>query len=94
MTTHTHATAYHTLTVDEMPGHSHAVGDEGITNSVIMNSVGSTGEVSWEHGSNRLAAGSIQYTGGNQPHSHGNTGSAPINNLQPYIVVYMWRRTA
>ena len=94
LTTHTHATAYHTLTVDEMPGHSHAVGDEGITNSVIMNSVGSTGEVSWEHGSNRLAAGTIQYTGGNQPHNHGNTSSVNLSTLQPYIVVYMWRRTA
>ena len=94
LTTHTHTTANHTLTVDEMPGHSHAVGDAGTTNSVIMNSVDSIGEVSWEHGSNRLAAGSIQYTGGNRPHNHGNTGSAPINNLQPYITVYMWRRTA
>lgn len=30
--------------------------------------------------------------GGNQPHSHGNTGNA--SNLQPYITCYMWKRTA
>lgn len=64
----------HTLTVDEIPAHSHSVVSTGYrTNSfdsgtfVGNNTAGQTGS-----------------TGGGDPH----------NNLQPYIVVYMWKRTA
>lgn len=31
-------------------------------------------------------------TGGNQPHNHGNTGSA--SNVFPYFTCYIWKRTA
>lgn len=36
--------------------------------------------------------GATSSVGGNAAHSHGNTGSA--SNLPPYIVAYIWRRTA
>lgn len=88
---HDHSTAYHTLTEEEMPSHTHvAVGGS----NVIVNSVESTGEVTWEHGSNRLAAKSLTNTGGNRPHNHGNTSSVNLSTLQPYVVVRIWRRTA
>lgn len=65
----------HTLTVDEMPAHTHTISsttaDGGGTNIVDM---GVT------------ASGSVT-TG-----SAG--GGAAHNNLQPYIIVYMWKRTS
>lgn len=63
----------HTLTVNEMPSHSHTVGYEnaysagGSNHSVVSGS--------------RISTSS---TGGDQPH----------NNMPPYLVVYIWRRTA
>jgi len=65
----------HTLTIDEMPSHTHT--QAGSDNSAPLqfgSPVDDFGEVDSETGA----------TGGDQPH----------NNLQPYIVVYMWKRTA
>jgi len=65
----------HTLTVDEMPSHTHT--QAGSDNSAPLqfgNPIDDFGEVDSQTGA----------TGGDQPH----------NNLQPYIVVYMWKRTA
>jgi hypothetical protein len=62
----------HTLTVNEMPSHTHSVAF----------SSGSTGNFS--NGNVTQSGGNTGATGGDQPH----------NNLQPYIVVYMWKRTA
>jgi hypothetical protein len=65
----------HTLTVDEMPSHTHT--QAGSDNSAPLefgNPTDDFGEVDSQTGA----------TGGGQPH----------NNLQPYIVVYMWKRTA
>ena len=36
--------------------------------------------------------GSTSSVGGGSAHNHGNTGST--SNLPPYIVAYIWRRTA
>ena len=47
----------HTLSVSEMPSHTHST-------SVILNSLGDTGEVLWQHGSARLKAGGVANTGG------------------------------
>lgn len=76
--THTHSTGNHTLTVAEMPSHSHGVtnnyGDFGVAN-------GSYGVISNTSGSGAKATVSINNTGGSGAHNHGNTGST--STLQP-----------
>lgn len=70
----------HTLTVAEMPSHSHK----------YIN--GQTGSLSWADGGIWIGDGTyttvnfsdISSTGGNQSH----------NNLQPYFTCYIWKRTA
>lgn len=69
----------HTLTIDEMPKHSHAPQN----NSAVMASSGS-GDINQTSGSRTYEILQIGSTGGSQPH----------NNLQPYITCYMWKRTA
>jgi len=69
----------HTLTIDEMPSHTHDVtGHQTDVNgsSVIRLAETQSGEYVVEDAANA--------TGGGEAH----------NNLQPYITVYMWKRTA
>ena len=69
----------HTLTKDEMPAHSHS-----------------------EHGLSKYTYDGGAYfnnTSGVRGHSWSNTtgsagGGKPHNNMQPYVVVYMWHRVA
>lgn len=69
----------HTLTIDEMPSHTHNIKLE--TGSLT----GSSGRVKWAgNGDYQLYANSIMPTGGGQAH----------NNMPPYRTVYMFRRTA
>lgn len=79
--THVHTTGNHTLTIAEMPAHTHNDGknDEGITATVG----GSTSAVMhWDSNSCELSTTS---TGGGQAHNHGDTGSS--TNYQPTITV-------
>ena len=71
----------HTLTVDEMPSHNHNVLSTG---GYFKN------DASAGAGTN---AYSDQTSGGTNKTGSTGGGSAH-NNLQPYIVVYMWTRTA
>lgn len=69
----------HTLTVDEMPTHTHS--EHGRSRSTYdggdyFNNTSGVRGYSWSN-----ATGSA---GGGQPH----------NNMQPYVVVYMWHRIA
>jgi hypothetical protein len=64
----------HTLTVDEMPAHTHSVPNSGSQNNSFDSGTTVGNDVTGTSGS----------TGGGSAH----------NNLQPYIVVYMWKRTA
>ena len=71
----------HTLTTAEIPAHNHSTGTTGFNATgptATMNQFAGQG-TSWVH-----SGISISNTGGGGAH----------NNLQPYITVYMWRRTA
>lgn len=81
----------HTQTVDELAKHGHSFILQG-------SQFGSSGEdggfVTNEGGADRYDAniGSSTGTAGKQI---GGTGlSSPMNNIQPYLVVFMWKRTA
>ena len=69
----------HTLTVAELASHSHGISVAEGTDSAYADKV-KAGRVS----DSFVAVASTKTTGENMPH----------NNLQPYIAVYIWRRTA
>lgn len=90
--------ATHTNTINEMPSHNH-VGSTNATGSHthsiddvkyragMIGSDGSarvSGQKQTGSAGNHTHTVTINDTGGNQPH----------NNMQPYISVYMWKRTA
>lgn len=65
----------HTLTVDELPAHTH--------NMTIENTRGA-GSAGAEDGSSSFSTVDTSSTGGDQAHTI----------VQPFLVVYMWKRTA
>lgn len=71
----------HTLSVEEMPSHNHCISN-GVVNivsgSAVFSVSGAGNSFRWSNDLNTLSKGQ------DQPH----------NNLQPYIVVYRWRRIA
>jgi hypothetical protein len=69
-----------TLTVDQIPSHKH---DAYITRSSTSGSDTTQVALSTDTSSTKMNT-PTEYTGGGQAH----------NNLPPYIVVYMWKRTA
>ena len=76
----TGGSATHTLTVNEMPKHTHNSyvkynSTAGDTNRVMLSS---------NTGGDYTSTAGLGWTGGDQPH----------NNMPPYLAVYMWRRTA
>ena len=80
----------HTLDLDEMPSHRHGgiypAGGSGIyTQGFDVDNASSGNTLSEQK--------FTTYTGGNQTDGTEGTTQAH-NNLQPYIVVYMWKRTA
>lgn len=84
----------HTLTVDEMPNHYHDVvyGSNDATTGVSISCTGTGNQVlnlsgwAWDKNSNTPYGNNVyaKKTGGGQAH----------NNMPPYIVASLWRRTA
>lgn len=71
--------ATHTLTVNEMPSHSHKIDGDINYGGVTSGSTHYVTNRTIQYNNN-----STQSTGGSQPH----------NNMPPYTTVYVWKRTA
>ena len=71
--------AEHTLTLSEMPSHTHTVPGR-------VNGNAGSGDGAWDYSGNWPveASGNTAATGGGDAH----------NNMPPYLAVYMWQRTA
>lgn len=93
ITSHTHTTQGHALTVAEMPTHGH-----WLLNYNENGTAGSYTNSSVQSNINKGFGGNVRTDdqGSGQSHSHGNTGASggqSISIIQPYITCYMWKRT-
>ena len=95
--THTHTTGNHTLTVEEIPSHTHSQKPISYSNgTATINCSGhylNDNTNAWTNGrtNHLLSWPDTGANGGGEAHNHGNTGSS--NNMPPYLAVYMWKRT-
>lgn len=92
----------HTLTTSEMPSHNHDMGGAGDHNhafsGVYSNSDTKTTRYENTNDSSRVRAwiqnNHTQNSGYHTHAIHSTGGGEAHNNMQPYTVVYCWRRTA
>lgn len=102
-TTHTHTTGNFTLTSSHIPSHAHSIASNGnglwVSNSgansrsrVASNSSGALYVLSESASGKYTWQTTTASTGSGGAHNHGNTGDG--SNMQPYIVVNRWHRTA
>ena len=71
----------HSLTIDELAQHEH---NFNRPNWYTSDANGSANIIGTDTGRTKVYTGKTEKAGGGQPH----------NNMQPYIVVYRWRRVA
>lgn len=93
----------HTLTINEMPQHSHGAstnttGGHGHNIGIDFDCAAGSSRYG-PHLAGVSGAGRTYPTGDSGSHSHtvyidNNGGNGSHNNLQPYITCYMWKRTA
>lgn len=96
--------ATHTLTVNEIPAHSHGISTSGDHNHKFYgsdNNNGNTSEGAGEGmdtgGNGYMSRNMIYYTANAGAHTHtisNSGGGAAHNNMSPYLVCYIWQRTA
>ena len=82
----------HTLTVAEMPAHDHSLADH--THPITRSSTtGTSGQTVVRGGTSDVGTANTGSPNGT-PTSGSKGGGAAHNNMPPYLVVYIWRRTA
>lgn len=96
--------ATHTLTANEMPAHSHGISTSGDHSHKFYGADDNNGNTSEGAGMGMDTGGNgymsrnmIYYTANAGAHTHtisNSGGGAAHNNMPPYLVCYMWQRTA
>lgn len=81
--------ATHTLTVDEMPSHTHIQNSHNHSYTAYSYGNGNLGHVASATGGN---SSKKQYVGGTTATNKNTGGSKAHNNMPPYLTVYMWKR--
>lgn len=74
----------HKLTIEEMPTHRHSLEYNEVSSIGATSYCHATGGYGKQYSDYNLGFYNIGQTGGSQAH----------NNLQPYMTVYIWQRTA
>ena len=72
--------ATHTLTIDEMPSHTHNL---SVSNNSTTTQSGNYPPTIASDKANNWDSKGVNYTGGSKAH----------NNMPPYLAVYVWKRT-
>ena len=94
--------ATHTLSVNEIPAHSHGISNSGDHTHNFYGSDGNNGQFTEGDGldteANKQYTHNERYTtssAGAHTHTISNAGGgAAHNNMPPYLVCYIWQRTA
>lgn len=88
----------HTLTVSEMPSHNHGgstSSNNAYNTTSVYGSSGSTNHVAQQWGGNYIGADSTYQSRTIHSHTISSQGGGSAHSIMnPYIVVYMWKRTA